>query len=192
MKHIKTLHFSLVVFFVFLFAGCVPSKVQKPDGSIPDQSVVLQINQDNYWQYLTNADDGKFQEIELEASDYNWDNYLRLCGGLWPRGYVLIDEYDQTISQQTELPAHLNNIKSPEEAIAYIYATNCYLSPEFGRYRQFVNKLDDGYLVSVIAYNFIGCGNHAHRQLNFSLKPTGEWHLLSDIKLEKGEEFCGD
>jgi len=181
---------------VIWLAGCtLPSLPKEADGSIEDQSVISQINYDNYIEYLTSDDGSGFGEAELVADDYNWDNYLRLCGGLWPRGYVLVKheaEGDLTVSAQTELLAHLGQIETAEEAMAYMYATNCYLSPTFGRYTQFVNKNENDFDVAVIQYNPIGCGRHAHTQKVFRVKPTGAWELVREVRLELGEDYCGD
>jgi|GEM_PF-3262379 len=187
---------GLLILVMIGLAGCDRTRLaERPDGSVGDQTVIAQIGYDNYWQHLTSDDGSAFTETELEADDYNWDNYLRLCGGLWPRGFVLMKhtaEGDLTVSAQTEFLSHLGQIESPEEAMAYIYATNCYLSPAFGEVKQFVNRTEDGFEVGVIQYNFIGCGNHAHTQKLFAVKPTGAWELVKEVKLERGEEFCGD
>ncbi|MFA4931035.1 MAG: hypothetical protein WC570_04185 [Patescibacteria group bacterium] len=172
-------------------AGCYGWLATKPDGSL-DQTTIGQIGYDNYWQYWNGDSVSALHEVELEAWDYNRDNYLRFCGGLWPRGYVLVSENDMTLSTRVDLNNYLNNIETPEAAMAYVYATNCYLSNNFASYHQFVNPQPDGYLVGVIAYNFIGCGNHAHRQLEYLVTKDVQITLQKDTKLDWGENYCGD
>jgi hypothetical protein len=200
-KEIKMRKLWLLVLVVWLGSslnGCWPvkqaNKPAEPDGTVAEENSLIGINADNYWQYLPTSSGKSLSEekLSLLVSERNAANYLRICGGLKPEGYVLTTEDDQTISQSADLAKKLAPINSAAVALALIYAQNCYLSPEFNGYHQFVNRTSDGWQVAVIQYYFIGCGNHAHHQLLFDVKSDGSWQKVGDSKLEEGKEFCGD
>ena len=95
-------------------------------------------------------------------------------------------------SSRQELISKMEKIKTPEEAIAYLYASYCHLLPSFGEQHQFVNKTDNGYEVVIMYYNFFGCGNHATMRQKYLVKEDGDIKLVESAKLEAGEDFCGD
>lgn len=187
--------------FIFVFAiiimllsGCQNIEIIYPNDSVPDQTKIEQINYDNYWQYFSDQNNHQWHEVELRAEtrEQREDDYLRFCGGLWAYGYNLVNENDQTINTLAALAETIKPIDTAEEAMAYVYADNCWLVPSFGEQKQLVRKVDDKWMVSVINYNFIGCGNHAHVRLTFEIDQNGKINLLEDTRLEKGEDFCGD
>ncbi len=184
----------LLLFALIGFGGCY-YPVAGPDGSVSNQNTIRQINEDNYAKYLFSTNDANFQDaiidINFENNDAN-DEYLKTCGGLLPQGHVLTDEQDQTIASKTDLLSKIVPIQTPEQAMAYVYATSCYLNPSFLTQYQFVNKNTTGYLVSVIRYNPIGCGRHAHTRLFFDVTYNGEISLVKTQVLEWGSEYCGD
>lgn len=170
--------------------ACTPTTI-KPDGSVSDQSVIQQINQENYWQYFETEDGSKLKEVVFARTEKP-AAYLRSCGGLSPQFFVLTDEKDQTIATKDAFLKKINHLKNPAEAVAYLYATQCGISNSFGNAKQFVNITPDGYQVAVIHYSFFGCGVHTHRQRVFSVTLNGEVKMLQETKLEAGKEFCGD
>ncbi len=187
--------FALLVLPLML-VGCLVTTPTKPDGSIADQTKIKTIDYTNYWQFIKTADGKDLQEAEIKLSyeerRFGDDKYLRVCGGLRPQYYVLTTEDDQTIANPEELKKTIGKIKSPEEAVGFLYATNCGLSNKFESQNQFVNRTDKGYLVSLIYYNWFGCGDHAHTSREYLLDESGKYKLEKEVKLERGEEFCGD
>lgn len=188
-------YFLIVLLFCLFLLGCNPPAA-KPDGSISNQSAIQTIDYDNYWQYLKTSDGKSLKEVKLnddfDGQRFDRDQYLRVCGGLLPQYYVLVDENDQTVASQEKLMQVMEKIKTPEEAVAYLYSSNCGLLKQFNSEIQFVNKTENGYLVSAIYYNWFGCGIHAHARKEFSVQETGEIKALKQTKLEFGKEFCGD
>ncbi|MFZ5391567.1 MAG: hypothetical protein ACOZAR_00020 [Patescibacteria group bacterium] len=179
-----------------ILAGCLTTTSTKPDGSIADQTKIKTIDYSNYWQYLKTAEGKDIREQEI-TSDDSWDprfglDYLRRCGGMLPQYYFLVTENDQTVASEENMIKVIDKIKTPEEAVAFFYAKNCGLLNRFGSQYQFVNKTEDGYLVSLIYYNWFGCGNHAHKRQDYLLREDGNYKLIKETKLELGKEFCGD
>jgi hypothetical protein len=167
--------------------------VAKPDGSVPDQIQIANIDYENYWEYLIAEDGTKFSEGRINITQRVETPFIKSCGGMRPEGFVLLNEDDQTVvATNNELITLLGQIKSPEEAIAWLYATNCNLKKQFGDRQQFVNLAEGGYLVGTIFYNWYGCGNHANRLNLYLVNYDGAVRLINSDQLEFGEEFCGD
>lgn len=174
---------------ILLYRQYVPTR---PDGAY-DQTKIQSITYANYWVYMTGEDDEALREVTDMNAFYDMDDeYLRSCGGIAHAGYYLETSSGDEIRTQDELMDYLGKIDSPEDAIAYIYAIKCDIADRYGDERQFVNKHEDGYLVSVISFNTFGCGNHSNKRIDFLVEENGDYRELKRVKLERGEEYCAD
>lgn len=193
---IKITQFTLILLIsITLLSGCIFPKELKPDGSVTDQTTIQTINYDNYANFFQTSSKSKLHEVttEITYENHNLPNqYLRNCGGIKPVGYILADENDVSIATQADLLSRIGMIKTPEEAVAWLYATSCNLNNTFASKTQFVNQNDEGFFVHTIFYNWYGCGNHAHRLNKYFVSYFGKVELIESVKLEFGQEFCGD
>lgn len=183
----------IVVFFILVLILLLTRNQYFADGSVPNQQIIEQINYTNYWNYLIGPGGERVTEQELDRKELSRElQYLKRCGGLAPRIYILRSEHSMVINSREKLLSFLSSINTPEEAVAYLYAVQCGLSNTFGDRKQFVNKTTDGYTVGIIVYNQFGCGWHRHKQVVYSVTNKGTIQELATKDLEIGMNACVD
>lgn len=195
------------VFVLFVVAAAIVGfklrgYFHRPDGSVVDRDAVESIDQNNYYEYLESPDGRKLEEVlyeEMKSYDEGYseeemrlieENSIRRCGGLAGVYYQLrVKDSGEIVKNDAELIDFLDGINSPEQAIAYLYATHygCSMMPEYNGQRQFV-KIGEGdsYIVRTIYKPVFGCGRHQTASLLIFVDGGGKVGVLDQAALDFG------
>jgi hypothetical protein len=171
----------------------------RPDGSVSSQTKIEKINDNNYYQYLSDNTD-RFTQI-VDAYPASMDvteeqraifisNYLKTCRtNTKINNYYLKDNLtQQEIRTKSALVSLISPINSGEKAMALFYATQteCNYVDSYSGLNQFVNKVGDGYDVYTIFFGGYGCVNMEHELSVFHISSTGKVTYKEGIGMEIG------
>lgn len=186
----------IVCITIFVINHYHTSTPTKPDETaVKYKETIKRISHANYWEYLKSKTGEGVTENSEEIA-YNGENTspdaIRRCGGISAYAYYLVTNNGEELRTRQDLLSFLGEINSPDEAIAYMYAISCNIKNSFDKEEQFVNVVNDGYLVSTLYYPRFGCGIHAHHRIEFVVQPNGDYKELKYIRLEDGVNMCVD
>lgn len=179
-----------------MLAALTPCCEQRKPGPAPstqgDTSSLDAVSRETYVTYLRTADRRKVTEVVKTAPAEG--PALRVCGGRAMPHYSLEVEGGETITEPSRLAEAMGGIKTPEQAVAFLWAVQCSLVPTVQGQHQKAERTSAGaWRVQVFRRPTAGCSAHPAYRVDFSLDDRGTFKELSSVQVDQGGDVsCGD